>query len=53
VQTAAALAAATGGRDVPTEQWPWPADLGDLLVVTRVLEALRTSARTEQLVAVA
>jgi hypothetical protein len=53
VQTAAALAAATGGRDVPGEQWPWPADLGDLLVVARVLEALRTSARTEQLVPVA
>lgn len=53
VQTAAALAAATGGRDVLTETWPWPADLGDLLVVARVLEALRTSARTEQLVPVA
>lgn len=53
VRTAAALAAATGGRDVPAEAWPWPADLGDLLVVARVLEALRTSARTEQLVPVA
>ena len=53
VQTAAALAQATGGRDVPAEQWPWAADLGDLLVVARVLEALRTSARTEQLVPVA
>ena len=53
VQTAAALAQATGGRDVPAERWPWPADLGDLLVVARVLEALRTSARTEQLVPVA
>lgn len=51
--TAAALAAATGGRDVAAHTWPWPADLGDLLVVARVLEALRTSARTEQLVPVA
>ena len=53
VATAAALAAAVGGGDIPTDRWPWPADLGDLLVVARVLEALRTSARTEQLVAVA
>lgn len=53
VATAAALARATGGRDVPADQWPWPADLGDLLVVTRVLEALRSSARTELLVPVA
>lgn len=53
VATAAALAGATGGRDIPTTDWPWPADLGDLLVVARVLEALRTSARTESLVPVA
>jgi hypothetical protein len=53
VATAAALAAAVGGGDVPAETWPWPADLGDLLVVARVLEALRTSARTEALVPVA
>jgi hypothetical protein len=53
VRTAAALAQATGGRDIPAETWPWPADLGDLLVVSRVLEALRSSARTEQLVPVA
>ena len=53
VQTAAALATAVGGGDVATDAWPWPADLGDLLVVARVLEALRTSARTEQLVTVA
>ncbi len=51
--TAAALAAATGGRDVDAQTWPWPADLGDLLVVARVLEALRVSARTEQLVPIA
>jgi len=53
VATAAALAQAVGGGDVPAETWPWPADLGDLLVAARVLEALRTSARTEQLVPVA
>jgi hypothetical protein len=53
VAAATALAGATGGRDVPAEDWPWPADLGDLLVVARVLEALRSSARSEQLVPVA
>jgi hypothetical protein len=49
VATAAALTTAVGGGDVPATTWPRPADLGDLLVVARVLEALRTSARTEQL----
>ena len=53
VATAAALTRAVGGGEVPAERWPWPADLGDLLVAARVLEALRTSARTEQLVPVA
>jgi len=53
VAAAAALAGATGGRDVLAQDWPWPADLGDLLVIARVLEALRVSARTEQLVPVA
>lgn len=53
VATAAALTRALGGASVPIESWPWPADLGDLLTVARVLEALRTSARTEQLVPVA
>ena len=53
VATAAALAQAVGGGDVEAQTWPWPADLGDLLVAARVLEALRTSARTEQLVAIA
>ena len=32
------------------EQWPWPADLGDLLAAARVLEALRESAATGALV---
>jgi hypothetical protein len=51
VATAAALAGATGDRDVAVV--PAPADLGDLLVAARVLEALRTSARTEREVEVA
>jgi len=50
---AAALTRAVGGGDVPAVDWPWPADLSDLLVVARVLEAVRTSARTETLVPVA
>jgi len=53
VATAAALTHAVGGGDVPAQTWPWPADLGDLLVAGRALQALRTSARTEQLVPVA
>ena len=53
VATAAALVPAVGGAAVRTDSWPWPADLGDLLVAARVLEALRTSARSEQLVPVA
>ena len=53
VASAAALTRAVGGGDVPAVDWPWPADLSDLLVVARVLEALRTSARTETLVPVA
>lgn len=53
VATAAALLHGVGGGDVPAVDWPWPADLSDLLVTARVLEALRTSARTEALVPVA
>lgn len=30
---------------VPTDRWPWPADLGDLQAVSRVLAALRESSR--------
>jgi predicted dehydrogenase len=52
IATAAALTRAVGGGDVPATAWPWPADLSDLLVAARVLEALRTSARTEGLVPV-
>ncbi len=44
--TAEALTHAVGGGDVPAEEWPWPADLGDLLAAARVLEALRESATT-------
>lgn len=47
---AAELTFAVGGREVASDTWPWPADLGDLLVASRVLAALRESARTEQLV---
>ena len=53
VEVAGALRQAVGGGDVPTDAWPWPADLGDLLVVATVLEALQTSARTGRLVPVA
>jgi len=53
VSVAAALAGAVGGGDVAADAWPWPADLGDLLAVSRVLLALRTSARTEVLVPIA
>jgi hypothetical protein len=62
VATAAALRGAVGTGELPRPQPSWPgavpldrgpADLGDLLVVARVLEALRASARTETLVPVA
>ena len=46
------LLAVTRGRELATLDWPWPADLGDLQAVGRVLAALRESARTEALVRV-
>ena len=53
VATAAALARAVGGEQVAVQEEPEPADLGDLLVISRVLAALRTSARTDLLVPLA
>ena len=46
------LAAAVDGAHLPAAGWPWPADLGTLQSVGRVLAALRESARTETLVRV-
>lgn len=45
---AVTLGEAVGGGELRPVDWPWPADLGDLLVAARVLTALRESARTEQ-----
>ncbi len=53
VAAAAALAGAVGGEDGVVREGPEPADLGDLLVVSRVLAALRASARTDLLVPLA
>lgn len=51
VATAAALSEALGGVALPERGEPVRvADLGDLLVAARVVEALRTSVRTERLV---
>jgi hypothetical protein len=51
VATAAALSEALGGAELPVRADDVrPADLGDLLVAARVVEALLTSARTERLV---
>jgi hypothetical protein len=51
VATAAALSEALGGAALPEHgDGVAPADLGDLLVAARVVEALQTSARTERLV---
>jgi hypothetical protein len=51
VATAAALSEALAGAELPpARSGVRPADLGDLLVCARVVEALRTSARTERLV---
>lgn len=49
VATAAALSESLGGQDLPErDDGVRPAGLGDLLVAARVVEALRTSARTER-----
>lgn len=58
VAAAAALSEQLGGAELPAlyhrrDEDVLPADLGDLLVAARVVEALRTSARTERLVATA
>jgi len=45
--TAVALLDAPRLGAVRTASWPWPADLGDLQSVSRVLQALRESARSE------
>jgi hypothetical protein len=51
VASAAALSEALGGRELPVrDDDVGPAGVGDLLVAARVVEALRTSARTERLV---
>ena len=50
---AAALHEAVTSGDLWSPTWPWPADLGDLQAVGRVLSALRSSARTEAPVTVA
>lgn len=46
VASACALLGGVGGGDLPAGDWPWPADLGDLLAAARVLAALRESAET-------
>lgn len=45
--SAVALLHAVPLGEVDTHAWPWPADLGDLQAVSRVLAALRESARAE------
>lgn len=47
VASAVALRQAVATGLIATETWPWPADLGDLQVASRVLAALRESARAE------
>jgi hypothetical protein len=44
---AEALHEAVARGELAVERWPWPADLGDLQAVGRVLAALRESARAE------
>lgn len=50
---AVALLHAVPAGEVGTDAWPWPGDLGDLQAVSRVLAALRESARAEAPVRVA
>lgn len=45
--TAVALRQAVPSAEVDATDWPWPADLGDLQAIDRVLAALRESARAE------
>lgn len=47
VAAAVALRQAIPTAEVATDRWPWPADLGDLQAIGRVLAALRESARAE------
>lgn len=47
LQTAVALLQAGPTGELATDTWPWPADLGDLQAIGRVLAALRESARAE------
>lgn len=51
--SAAALLEAVESSVLATDVWPWPADLGDLQAISRVLAALRESARSETPVRVA
>ena len=50
--SAEALRLAVQSGALATDAWPWPADLGDLYAASRVLAALRESARAESPVAV-
>jgi hypothetical protein len=47
VGAAAALLDAVPRGEIATTSWPWPGDLGDLQAISRVLAALRESARAE------
>lgn len=45
--SAVSLREAVRTGEISTAAWPWPADLGDVQAVSRVLAALRESARAE------
>lgn len=47
IAAAVALRQAVPRAEIDTTRWPWPGDLGDLQAVSRVLSALRESARAE------